>query len=85
MTRRSRLIRGLREAPAPAAIGAALGLAGAAGFARTIAGLLYGVEPTDAATLAGVTFLVALVALIAATVPAWRASRLDPTTALRAD
>ena len=52
---------------------------------RGLAGLLYGVGPYDAATLATVSVVVALAALAASVVPARRAARLDPLTALRAE
>jgi predicted permease len=67
------------------AIGAALGLAGAVAVTRTLRGLLYGVTPLDGATIAGVVALLGAVALIAIAWPAWRASHVDPTTALRAE
>lgn len=65
------------------AFGVALGLGGALAASRALAGLLHGVEPTDPATYAGVTALLAAVALAACWLPARRASRLDPVTALR--
>jgi ABC-type antimicrobial peptide transport system permease subunit len=67
------------------ALGAALGLSGAIAVARALQGLLYGVTPLDGLTIAGVITLVAVVALMAVGWPAWRASRIDPTTALRAE
>ena len=66
-------------------IGAAAGLAGALGLNRLIASMLFGVQPTDAATLAGVTATILLVAAVACGLPAWRASRLDPNVVLRDD
>jgi predicted permease len=60
-------------------IGGALGL-GAANAART---LLFGLEPTDPATLAAATALLGLIGLLASYVPARRASRVNPMSALR--
>jgi putative ABC transport system permease protein len=67
------------------AVGVAVGLAGALGLNRLMATLLFGVQPTDASTLALVTLTIVLVAIIACWLPAWRASRLDPTIVLRED
>jgi putative ABC transport system permease protein len=50
-----------------------------------MAGLLYGVSPTDLPTLAAVTLLLTLVALAATLVPALRAMRVDPITTLRSE
>jgi putative ABC transport system permease protein len=66
-------------------LGAALGVAGAAAVTRTLRGLLYGVTPLDGVTIASVVALLGAVALVAIGRPAWRASRVDPTTALRAE
>ena len=64
--------------------GVALGIAGALAVTRVLASLLFGVEPNDPGTLAGVAALLVSVALIAAVIPARRASRVDPLVALRA-
>ena len=61
------------------------GLAGALALNRMMASLLYGVQPTDPATLAAVTATIALVAAVACWLPAFRASRLDPIVVLRGD
>jgi predicted permease len=66
-----------------AAIGAALGLAGALATMGLLEGLLYHVTPFDGVTLITVTVLVALTALVAATIPAWRASQTNPSLVLR--
>jgi putative ABC transport system permease protein len=66
-------------------MGAALGLAGAFAVTRALRGLLYGVTPLDAPTIAGVVALVVAVAVVAVGWPAWRAARVDPVTALRAE
>jgi putative ABC transport system permease protein len=65
--------------------GLAVGLPAAAAASRLMSGLLYGVRPADPATYAAVSVLLALVAVLACWLPARRASRLDPTVALRAD
>jgi predicted permease len=66
-------------------IGIAIGLAGAFALNRVIASLLFGVQPTDPATLAAVVATITLVAAIACWLPAWRASRVDPNIVLRDD
>lgn len=66
-----------------AAAGIVIGLAGAFGFARLMASLLYGVTPTDAVTFISVTGLLCLIALVACCIPARRAMRVDPMVALR--
>jgi putative ABC transport system permease protein len=75
----------LRRALLLMAIGVAIGTAGAIALTRVMAGLLYEVHPTDAATFAGSALLLALLAVAASLVPAWRATRVDPLVALRAD
>lgn len=67
------------------AIGVVVGVALALAAGKLVASLLYGVAPHDplTMTLVGVTLLA--VAALAALIPAWRASRVDPVTALRAD
>jgi putative ABC transport system permease protein len=65
------------------AIGVVVGLGGALALDRLIASLLFGVRPTDVATIACVIAAITAVAVIASWLPAWRASRLDPILALR--
>lgn len=65
--------------------GAAIGLAGAAAVTGAIRQLLYNVSPFDGVTLFEVVTLVALVAVAAAGVPAWRATRIEPVVALRSE
>jgi hypothetical protein len=59
---------------------AGLGVAGALIVSHLMAGLLYGVSPTDLATFAAVTLVLTTVALAASYIPAPRAIRLDPIT-----
>ncbi len=66
-------------------LGLALGLAGAFAATRLLAGLLFGVAPTDAATFAGVALLLATAAALASWLPARRAAATDPLTALRSE
>ena len=64
-------------------VGIALGLAAAAAVTRSLRGLLFGVTPLDIATFVGVAALFAIVATLAALLPAHRATRVDPLVALR--
>jgi len=75
----------VRQGLSMALIGTAIGVAGAMALSRTVQGLLFGVTATDPATFAAVIAMLLGVALVACYVPAWRATRVDPTTALRAE
>ena len=66
-------------------IGVAIGIGVAAGSTRAIASLLFGIEPFDLVTYAGVVALLLGVAFIACYAPAFRAARIDPAVTLRAD
>ena len=82
---RSSVLAGvMKEGLVLAGIGVVLGLAAALGLTRLIASLLFGVRPTDVPTVAGVAVTMILVAAVACLLPAWRASRLDPSAVLRA-
>jgi putative ABC transport system permease protein len=73
------------EGMSPALVGVAVGTIAALASARVIRTLVFGVSASDPVTLAAVGATLALVALIASLVPAYRASRLDPVKALRAE
>jgi ABC-type antimicrobial peptide transport system permease subunit len=66
-----------------AAIGLTLGLAGAAVSTRALKSLLYETAPGDPATFAAVAVLLAIVCFAAVSIPAQRATRVDPLVALR--
>jgi putative ABC transport system permease protein len=73
----------LKQGLGLAAAGLAAGMAGALALTRLMTALLFGVEPSDPATLAAVMATIAGVAALACVVPAWRASRVDPIVVLR--
>jgi ABC-type antimicrobial peptide transport system permease subunit len=75
----------VRQGLKAAAIGLALGLAGALALGRVLTTLLYGVTSTDALTLVGVAIVLLLVVVVACLVPARRALRVDPLEALRSE
>jgi putative ABC transport system permease protein len=65
--------------------GAAIGLVLAAGASRLLGSVLFGVDAWDPATFVAVPVLLALTAAAAIAGPAWRATRIDPATALRGE
>jgi putative ABC transport system permease protein len=75
------LLRGL----ALSAAGAGVGLAVAVLLARSLRGLLYEVAPTDPVTFARIAVVLPAVAVLACLIPARRAARIDPVSAIRAD
>jgi ABC-type antimicrobial peptide transport system permease subunit len=73
----------MREVVALVATGVAIGLPLAWGLSRLVQTQLYGITPNDPFTLALATVLLAMVACAAGYIPALRATRVDPVTALR--
>ncbi|HLI34335.1 MAG TPA: ABC transporter permease, partial [Terriglobia bacterium] len=68
-----------------ALIGVAIGVAASLAVARLIASLLFGITPSDPVTFAAIVVILASVAILAGYIPARRASRIDPMSALRAN
>jgi putative ABC transport system permease protein len=66
-----------------AAAGIAVGVCVALALTRLVANLLFDVSPNDPVTFLAVVFLLAATALFAGGIPAWRAARVDPVSALR--
>jgi putative ABC transport system permease protein len=75
----------VREGMAPAIAGVLIGLAGAAVLTRVLTTLLFETEPLDPVAFGGTAALLLGTALAACLVPARRATRVDPCTALRAE
>jgi predicted permease len=73
----------LRESVALTLIGSAIGMVVAAAMSRVLAGFLFGIPSTDPITFAATTVLFAAIGLAACYVPVRRATRIDPTQALR--
>ena len=68
-----------------AAVGLALGLAGAAAATRLLETVLFDVRPIDFSVYIGVIGLIGLVTLLAAYLPAWRATVVNPAEVLKSD
>jgi putative ABC transport system permease protein len=75
----------LKEGIVAILIGIAFGVAGSLALTRFLGNLLYGVSAKDPFTLAAVAILLALVALAACSIPARRATKVDPLIALRTE
>jgi putative ABC transport system permease protein len=84
-TRRDVLSLVVRQGMALTGLGVLIGLASAAAASRALVSLLYGVSRLDPAAYLGVVVLLAIVSAVACCVPAWRASRIDPSITLRAE
>jgi ABC-type antimicrobial peptide transport system permease subunit len=66
-----------------AAAGVAVGVGGAFALSGVMRGLLFEVAPTDPVTFTAAPLLLALTAMLACAIPAWRATRVDPNATLR--
>jgi predicted permease len=75
----------LGEGARVAGVGVVIGLAGAFALTRVLRSLLYGISSTDLATFAAAAVFVGVVALAATWMPARRAARVDPRTALASE
>ena len=75
----------MREAGWLAGLGIAVGLVCTIAAGKLIGNLLFHVHPWDAATLVGVALLLGIAALMASYFPSWRAARVNPVEALRAE
>jgi predicted permease len=75
----------LRRTLAMSGLGVLVGAAGAVALTRLLRSFLFGVTPTDPLTFAAVAFLLALTGLVAGSLPAWRAARVDPAAVLRVE
>ncbi len=73
----------MREATVLVGAGLIVGAVAAAGAAKWASTLLFGLTPRDPTTFAAAAIVLTSVGVLASYVPAWRASRLEPTEALR--
>jgi len=73
----------LRQGLGLTIVGVVLGLAAAFGLTRLLSGLLFGVAAVDVPTFASISLLLVIVSLLACYLPARRAMRIDPLSALR--
>jgi ABC-type antimicrobial peptide transport system permease subunit len=75
----------VRQGMTLAVAGVAIGLVAAFLLTRLIQNLLFGVNASDPITFAGISFLLAIITLLACYIPARRAARIDPLISLRCD
>jgi ABC-type antimicrobial peptide transport system permease subunit len=73
----------IRDALVVTAIGILVGLGAAWAATRVLGSMLFGLSPRDPVTMIGAAVVLIAVATLAAFIPAWRASRVDPMMALR--
>jgi putative ABC transport system permease protein len=84
-SRRDVLLLIVRQGMRLALIGSVTGIVGALLLSRLMSKLLYGVQPTDPVTFVAVAIGLAVVAILACYIPAHRAMRINPMTALRCE
>src|SRR5262249_38076577 len=82
-SRRTVLVLIMRQGLGPVLAGVGIGLVGAFGMSRLLSGMLFGITPADPLTYGSVAVLGIVTSLVACYVPANRATRVDPITALR--
>jgi ABC-type antimicrobial peptide transport system permease subunit len=73
----------LRDGARLAVAGVVLGVGGAFALSGVMRGLLFEVAPTDPLTFTAAPLVLALTAMLACAIPAWRATRVDPNATLR--
>ena len=73
----------LRQSLQPVALGLVVGMAASIPLGRVLSSLLFGIGAGDPVTIAGVVAILSVVAVVASYIPARRATRVDPITALR--
>jgi putative ABC transport system permease protein len=79
------LLMVVRQGFVLALVGCAVGIAGACAVTRLVASLLYGIPSIDWLTFSAAAMLLLLVTLLACAIPAWRAAKVNPAVALRAE
>jgi ABC-type lipoprotein release transport system permease subunit len=72
----------MRQGVSYAAIGAVVGIAGAAATSRLLGDLLHDVGPLDPLTFIATPLLLMTIAVLASLIPGWRATRVDPVKAM---
>ena len=71
------------EGMKPTLIGVAIGLAGALALGRVLSSVIYGISARDLTTFSSVAVLMTFIGLLASVIPAYRATKVDPTKTLR--